>query len=277
MRSETQVAAGQASAAPPKSALSAAQRGFFETQGYLIIENALTPAELAAVRAAADAAEARWRADLSLPGVRRDDLEQVLGIMEYDPLFLDFLVHRRIFPMVRELLGPDVMMLDHDYFITPPGATIPWAWHVDLDLPGIDHARSRLMLKVFYVLEDIPPDGGATLVLPGSHRMPAEEEAPNSEVPEDLPNAVQMALPAGSAYLFTGRTLHAAGNNRSDRYRRLLIYNYGHKWMRIWQSYEPSAALLGHANTPLRRQLLGLTDPYGMENAPLEPAHLVVG
>ena len=208
------------------TALTDAQRLFFEAQGYLVIENALTDGELAAARRAADAAEARWRADESLPGVRRTDLEQVLGIMEYDPVLADLLEHPRIFPVVRELLGPDVMMLDHDYFISPPGATVSWAWHFDLELPGIFHSRSRLMIKVFYVLEDIPADGGATLVLPGSHR-----------------------------------------------FRRLLIYNYGHKWMRIWQTYEPSAALIeSFATTPMRRQLLGLTDPYGMENARWEEA-----
>jgi ectoine hydroxylase-related dioxygenase (phytanoyl-CoA dioxygenase family) len=249
------------------AALSPEQRQFFDTEGYLVIENALTPDELAKVRAAADEAEARWRADPSLPGVRRHDLEQVLGIMEYSPVLADLLEHPRIFPIVRELLGPSVAMLDHDYFITPLGATIPRGWHFDLNFQGVDHARSRLMLKVFYVLEDIPPDGGATLVLPGSHRLPADAKMPNSEVPEDLPGAVKMDLPAGSAYLFTGRVYHSAGNNLSQVVRRLLIYNYGHKWMRIWQSYEPSETLLRAAHTPMRRQLLGLGNPYALDNA----------
>ena len=232
-------------------------------EGYLVVPDALTPEELAPVRQAARAAEARWRADLSLPGVRRTDLEQVLGIMEHGPVLFDLIEHPRIFPLVRELLGPDVMMLDHDYFMTPPGAEIPFGWHFDFAMPAVDHPRSLLMVKVFYVLEDIPEDGGATLVLPRSHRAPLSAEMPNAEIPEDLPGAVKMALPAGSAYLITGRTYHSAGNNRSDRYRHLLIYTYGHKWMRMWDEYRPSAALAAQAGTPLRQQLLGLTDPYG--------------
>ncbi len=238
------------------------QRSFFEENGYLIVPDALTPDELAAARRAASAAEVRWRADPSLPGVRRPDLEQVLGIMEYHPALADLLDHPRLFPMVRELLGPDVMMLDHDYFMTPPGAEIPFGWHFDFDMPAVDHPRSLLMVKVFYVLEDIPADGGATLVLPRSHRTPLHAEMPNAEVPEDLPGAVKVALPAGSAYMITGRTYHSAGNNRADRYRHLLIYTYGHKWMRMWDEYRPSAKLAGWAKTELRRQLLGLTDPY---------------
>jgi ectoine hydroxylase-related dioxygenase (phytanoyl-CoA dioxygenase family) len=245
------------------SGLTAAQRLFFEAQGYLVVPDVLTGDELARVRRAAGEAERRWRADPSLPGVRRHDLEQVLGIMEYDPVLFELLEQPRIFPLVRELLGPDLMMLDHDYFMTPPGAEIPWGWHHDFDLPGVFHSRSRLMVKVFYVLEDVPDDGGATLVLPGSHRFPPGLDPGNAELPEELPGAVKMALPAGSAYLITARTYHSAGTNRSDRYRHLLIYTYGHKWMRMWDEYRPSAALAARATTPMRRQLLGLTDPYG--------------
>jgi hypothetical protein len=245
------------------SQLTEEQRLFFTTQGYLVVLGALSPEELTTIRAEADAAEARWRADPSLPGVRRPDLEQVLGIMEAGPALFELLEHPRIFPLVRALVGADVMMLDHDYFITPPGATIPQGWHFDFDLPGVDHPRSRLMVKVFYVLADIPPNGGATLVLPGSHVTPGGTTLPNSEIPEDLPGAVPMTLPAGSAYLINDRTYHAAGNNRSDIYRRLLIYTYGHKWMRMWDEYRPSPALAARAVTPQRRQLLGLTDPYG--------------
>ncbi len=248
---------------PTPASPASEQQLLFETQGYLVIPGALSPAELVAVRREADAAEARWRADLGLPGVRRPDLEQVLGIMEHGPALFDLLEHPRIFPLVRALLGPDVMMLDHDYFITPPGATIPQGWHFDFDLPGVDHPRSRLMVKVFYVLEDIPADGGATLVLPASHRTPGGTVLANSEVPEELPGALSMALPAGSAYLISDRTYHSAGNNRSGIYRRLLIYTYGHKWMRMWDEYRPSPELAARAATPGRRQLLGLTDPYG--------------
>ena len=247
------------------------QRYFFEANGYLVVRDALDPELLARVRAAADAAEARWRADGSLPGVRRHDLEQVLGILEYDPVFLEVLEHPRIFPLVRELLGPDVMMLDHDYFLSPPGATVRRAWHYDEKFPGVYHPRSRLLVKVFYVLQDIPDNGGATLILPGSHVFPPGLPLGNTEAPEDLPGAVAMTLPAGSAYLMAGRSYHSAGNNYSSIYRRLLILTYGHKWMRTWDTYEPSAALLARAASPMTRQLLGLTDPYGA-NAPLAAA-----
>jgi hypothetical protein len=42
----------------------------------------------------------------------------------------------------------------------------------------------------------------------------------------------------------------------------VLLYNYGHKWMRMWRDHEPSPRLAAAARTPMRRQLLGLTPPY---------------
>jgi phytanoyl-CoA hydroxylase len=74
---------------------------------------------------------------------------------------------------------------------------------------------------------------------------------------------VKMAFPAGTAWLFNGRMFHAALNNDSDQPRRMLIYNYGHFWMKIWQGYEPSEALKAKATTPVMKQLLGIGDAYG--------------
>jgi hypothetical protein len=248
------------------------QQYFFDAQGYLVIPDALTAEELAAVRVAADAAEAEWRENPEKPGVRRHDLEQVQNPMEYDPVLYRMLEHPRIFPIVRELLGEDIMMLDHDYFITPPHTKIIKGWHYDEGFPGVYHPRSCLMIKVFYVLDDIPHNGGGTVILPGSHRFPYKPI--NTEVPEDMPASVRMCLPAGAAYLMAGRTYHCVGNNLSEIPRRLMIYTYGHKWMKVWNTYEPSEALAAQAKTPLSRQLLGLTDPYG-PNAPLELAPLL--
>jgi ectoine hydroxylase-related dioxygenase (phytanoyl-CoA dioxygenase family) len=245
------------------SFLTEAQLFFFECNGYLVVHDALSPERLREVREACDEAEAIWRSDVERPGVRRWDLDQIIAIMEYGPIFVEMLLHQPIFGIVYELLGPDIRVLDHDYFVTPAGATIHKGWHYDEGFPGVYHPLSRLMIKVFYVLQDIPPDGGATVMLPGSHRFRHDWKLPNTEVPEEMPNAVKMDLPAGSAYLMAGRTFHCVGNNLSNLQRKLLIYTYGHKWMRIWDGYEPSEWLVAQATTPMLRQLIGLSDPYG--------------
>ncbi len=238
------------------------QRLFYETNGYLVIPGALSPTELARVREAADRAEATWRAEPSRLGWRKPNIEQVLGPIEYDDVFLDLMEHPKVFPIVREILGNDVSMIDNDYFISPPRTSSHASWHHDVGLPGVYHPRSTLMVKVFWLLNDVSPNAGPTAVLPGSHRYPENFVLPQVTDPADMPGHVKMAFPAGTAWFFNGRTLHSAMDNQSDTRRRVIIYNYGHFWMKIWQGYEPSQRLRDNARTAVRRQLLGMGDAY---------------
>jgi phytanoyl-CoA hydroxylase len=243
-------------------ALTDAQRLSFETNGFLVIPDALSTAELERVRAAAARAEAVWRGDPSRAGARNPNLEQVQAPIEYDDALFDLLDYPATFPLVREILGADVSMIDNDFFISPPHSSSHAHWHHDVGMPGVYHPRSVMMVKLFFLLEDVSEDGGCTLFLPGSHRYPMDFPLPKVETPTDMPGHVKMAHPAGTAYFFNGRCYHAATPNNSDRARRVLIYNYGHHWMRIWPGYEPSPTLQAKATTEMRKQLLGLGPAY---------------
>lgn len=241
------------------------QRLFFEANGYLVIPDALSSEELATVRTACDRAEQEWRNDPSRLGERRSELQSVQAIIEYDPTFLDLMEHPNVFPLVREIVGDDIAMIDNDYFISPP-VTRPaghHVWHYDEGFTGVYHPRSTMMVKVFYALEDVPREGGPTAFVPGSHRFSADFAMPEPAHYDDMPGHVRMAVPAGTAYLFNGRIFHAALPNRGTTTRRVLIFNYGHVWMKPWQGYEPSERLIAAATTPVRRQLLHAVPPYG--------------
>lgn len=243
--------------------MSAEQRAFWDANGYLAIPNALSPDELKTVRAAADRAEAKWRADKSLPGNRGPNLEQVLAPIEYEDALLALLVHPKTFPVAREILGEDISMVDNDLFMTPVRQQTHANWHFDECLPGVLHPGSVMMVKVFFLLTDVPPGGGGTAILPGSFRNPSDAKMPRPDDPKNLPGAVRMEHPAGTAYLFHGHTYHAALNNETDVVRKVLIYNYGHSYMKPWQGYEPSPKLQAKANTPELKQLLHIGYSYG--------------
>jgi len=241
------------------------QRLLFEANGYLVFPGLLSPPELDRIRAAADRAEAEWRHDEARLGERGERLNSVQAIVEYDPLFLDLLEHPTIFPIVRELVGDDIAMIDNDYYISPPlkGVAPTNAWHYDEGFTGVYSPRSTVMVKVFYALEDVSPAGGATAFIPGSHRFPLGFLMPAAPDSESMPGHVRMTVTAGTAYLFNGRIYHAALPNRGRQTRRVLIFNYGHVWMKPWQGYEPSDRLRAGATTPVRKQLLHAVPPYG--------------
>ncbi|MBB6052993.1 phytanoyl-CoA dioxygenase family protein [Armatimonas rosea] len=240
-----------------------AQRVAFDEQGYLSLPGALVGAALAQVQEAAAQAEALWSADTSRLGARSAALDQVQAPIEYDDRLLELLWHPTVFPVVRALLGDDVAMIDNDLFLTPPRTPQTHAgWHHDVGMQGIYHPKSLLMVKVFYLLTDVDETRGPTMVVPGSQRW--------EESPQSVESAVAMTGKAGDAYLFNCRIYHCAANNDSDHWRRVLIYNYGHFWMKPWQGYEPSARLLAAAHAsgdPVRKQLLGIGDAYGQRLA----------
>ena len=242
------------------------QRIRYEANGFLVIPNALTGDDLTRVQAAADAAYAAWKADPTRPGSRGELLEQVQCPIEYDPLLLELLWHPNVFPLVRSLVGDDVMMIDNDLFVTPPRTARTHAdWHHDVGMRGVYHPRSTMMVKVFFLLSDVNEDSGGTAMVPGSHRFPEGFAFPRPADPKEMPGSVQMAGKAGTAYLFNGRVYHCAVNNNSDFPRKVLIYNYGHFWMKMWSGYEPSQRLLDEAigsGDPVRKQLLGIGDAY---------------
>jgi ectoine hydroxylase-related dioxygenase (phytanoyl-CoA dioxygenase family) len=242
------------------------QRLFFETNGYLTIPGALAPDVLARVQAEAVDAEKTWRSDTTRPGARSEVLHQVQSPIEYGDALLHLLWNPTIFPLVREILGNQIAMIDNDLFLTPPHTPHTHAgWHHDVGMPGVYHPRSTLMVKVFYLLTDVHENSGGTAVLPGSHRYPMDFTLPQAQNPREMPGAVQMLGKAGDAYLFHCRIYHCAVNNESDHWRRVLIYNYGHAWMKIWPGYEPSARLQAWATAQgnaVQKQLLGMAPAY---------------
>lgn len=249
------------------TSLTDVQRILFESQGFLTIPNALAADELEEVRAAAGRAEQKWRADTNRPGIRSAALDQVQAPIEYEDALLNLLWHPSTFPIVRALIGDDVMMIDNDLFITPPKTPHTHAgWHHDVGMPGVHHPRSLMMLKVFFLVTDVNENSGGTAMIPGSHRFDEDFVFPKVDDPKSMPGSIQMRGKAGDAYLFNGRLYHCAVNNDSDRPRKVLIYNYGHFWMKMWQGYEPSARLLAWAREtgdPAKMQVLGIGEAYG--------------
>jgi phytanoyl-CoA hydroxylase len=243
-----------------------AQRIAFESQGFLSIPNALSPDELLRVRGELAEVEARWEREPDLPGHKGAALWELRAPINYGGMMRDLLWHPRVFSVVRAVLGDDVAMIDNSYYVTPPRTPYTHAdWHHDVALPGVYHPASVMMVKVFFLLTDVDADSGGTAMVPGSHRFPMDFVFPKVDAPKDMPGAVQMIGAAGTAYLFNGRVYHCAVNNDSDSPRKVLIYNYGHHWMKIWPGYEPAPDLLAWAladGDPVKKQLLGLGPAY---------------
>lgn len=246
----------------PGTGISAVQRATFDREGYLIIRDVFRPGEIRALLEASDRAEQRWLADPDRIGTDDHFLRRVEPLIEYDDAFVELLDHPGFFPVVRELLGDSIAMIDTSYFVTPSGQG--WGgtseWHIDEALTGPVGAAIPLMVKACVPLVDIMDiDDGPTAVIPGSHVRSYEENLPAPQDPRDMMGKVPVLLSAGDVYIFHGRIYHAAMPNVGGRTRRVLHYNYGHIWMKPWPGYDPSERLRRSACSAIRKQLLHIS------------------
>ncbi|HVK82262.1 MAG TPA: phytanoyl-CoA dioxygenase family protein [Verrucomicrobiae bacterium] len=81
-----------------------------------------------------------------------------------------------------------------------------------------------VMANAMWMIDDFTEDNGATRLIPKSHLWPEDREP-------EVGDTVRAEGPAGSVLLWTGKTLHAGGENRTQRMRRGLVLSYKVGWL----------------------------------------------
>jgi ectoine hydroxylase-related dioxygenase (phytanoyl-CoA dioxygenase family) len=84
----------------------------------------------------------------------------------------------------------------------------------------------EIQLASMLALVDFTADNGATRIVPGSHRWEPGRQANDEDI-------VAAEMPAGSAVIYLGSTVHAAGaNTTTDTWRRGMHLSYCLGWLR---------------------------------------------
>jgi len=96
--------------------------------------------------------------------------------------------------------------------------------HFDDGCYPLPRPHPPLMVSVMWALDDFAEANGATRVAPGTHLV----DEPEIEALRTIP----MEMPAGSALLWDGRTIHGGGANRTETPRRGVAVLYARAWLR---------------------------------------------
>ncbi len=236
--------------------LTADQRHFFETQGYLVIENALDADMLARLIAAADRIDARERT-----AENQTKLLSFTNIVHEDPAFLDLIDLPTVYPKIWGILGWNTYLYHTHVDLTPPADehALTWrvAWHQDSMRVNDEmetHPRPRLSVKVGYYLTDTTqPDRGNTLIVPGS-QLQDEIDCPNDGV-SNPPGSEPLCVKAGTAVIIDRRIWHSRSPNLWNETRKVVWYGYSYRWLR--PKDQMTVAHLLPQLDPIRRQILG--------------------
>lgn len=213
-------------------------------RGYCIIEN-LAPADMVEVLAA-DFERHFAATQFSEGPFSGSDTRRFAGLLKRSPHATRFVAHDLVLRIAKDILGPwcDHFSLNLTQAIELAPGAVAQVPHRDQDMWPCSQFVSRerhieFLLNVLWPLTPFTRNNGATMVWPGSHRRQAELLIEPAEA------AVAEMMP-GSALLFLGSTLHAAGANRTGLPRRGMIISYCLGWLKPyelpWLAYPPEIA-----------------------------------
>lgn len=219
--------------------LSQDQIAFYRENGYLLVENAVTPDQLTRLRAATHALIARSRSVAENDDVYDLDeghsaaqprLTRIKLPHKQDPVFWEVIRNSVMTAVLNDLLGPDVLLQTSKLNTKAPGGGAAVEWHQDWAF--YPHTNDS-MLAIGLMLEDVDVDNGPLNVIPGSHKGPILSHLHDGKfcgaVDPDDPDfhgdkAVTLTGKAGSMTVHHARMLHGSAPNVSDRARMILFY-----------------------------------------------------
>lgn len=236
------------------------QRASFESNGFLVVPEALPPEMVTKLTGAVDRLYAEG---VEKQGLSKANHWQRRNCIGADDAFLELLDWPATLPLVMGLLNWNIQLITSHCVVrapSPPDADEHWkaeGWHRDggTSPAEMQEPHPRLFIKVAYWLTDLSQPGrGNIRFIPGSNRLigrPAQAEgAP------DPYGAIEICANPGDAVLFEQRTWHGVGANRSDITRKSLFFGYGYRWIRPMDYITAPPELLAKC-TPVQRQLLG--------------------
>lgn len=219
--------------------LSRSQIGFYNDQGYLVVENRVPADIMEAIRSeiarftemARGMTASDERIDLEdshtpdAPRVRRVKLPHTQSRV------IDELMRSsHILAPVRDLIGPDVRLQTTKLNMKSAGYGAAVEWHQDWAFYPYTNDD---VLAVGLIIDDMGPENGPLMVFPGTHKLGVYDHhhdgffagAMDLEACGlDMKDAVPLMGPAGSISIHHARIVHGSALNRSSKDRRIIFY-----------------------------------------------------
>ena len=223
------------------------QIDYYQENGFIVIEDFLSPEELEHWRAAVMEA-VRERGGQKMPGkatkVGEDDginedteyyakvFDQLLNLWQTNDKVKELMVDERIGQMAAKLAGVDGIRIWHDQALFKRPWANPTAWHLDTPFWSFS---DRKALSIWVALDDATLENGCLYFIPGSYKETTYEnpgigknmDAIFQVYPRFARTASYVApMKAGSCSFHNGLTIHGAGANMTPGFRRAMTCAY---------------------------------------------------
>jgi ectoine hydroxylase-related dioxygenase (phytanoyl-CoA dioxygenase family) len=248
------------------------EREQFERDGFVIVRDVLTPAEVEHYAAALDRVYAEHEAQGKLAA---DKSLHKLSAVANCPELAGLIDHPNAFPLVWSMLGWNVHIYHSHLDVHPPlteKKPFRFEWHQDGGRQNREvetDPRARLSVKLAFWLSDVSEPGrGNFKVVVGSHKTNRIDGPPRRDVEwPDPDGAIEVCANPGDAVFFDRRIWHARSNNYSTLTRKVAFFGYTYRWIAIRDQAVSSD--VAETLTPVQRQLVGALDE-GRVHDPVE-------
>jgi len=227
--------------------LSKQQIETYQRDGFLIIEDFLNPEELEEWRIAVTEAITE-RNGIKIPGqqikVGMDDginedaeyfskvFDQLLNLWQTNEKVKKIMLDERIGKMAATLSGAEGIRIWHDQALFKKPWANPTSWHLDTPFWSFSDRRA---LSIWVALDDATLENGCLYFIPGSFKETTFE---NKGIGKNMDGifqvypqfrnsrAIPSKLKAGGCSFHNGLTIHGAGPNMTNGYRRAMTCAY---------------------------------------------------
>ena len=218
---------------------------FFLKWGYLIVENALTQAQLEDLRTVLN--QTFERLDTQFTG----------ELLEQDDRFGFLIDNPPVLTRIKAILGNCVQLHSATSRVTQPGEA-DQNWHRDgpwpMDPDNTPYGSTPGQINCGYFLDEITMENGPIVIVPGSQRALFKPPEGHPKFPDEK---FILAKPR-QAVLFDGWLYHRGAANRSQNRRRVCLMCYQNAWMKSRESFEgPRVTKLREEGSDERKLLLG--------------------
>lgn len=255
---------------------------FFVEQGYLIVPNLITPAELEELKHDTNQIARGHYPNKSLQPLPADTsdaevLKNILCIHQphyISPVMEKYVRHPQICGVLSQITAAhlpywdgSVKCMQSMLFVKPPNFQ-GQAWHQDeIYIP----TRDRSLIGAWIAIDDATIENGCLYIVPGSHRPgylypqhphnnPDEFDFAPESFGFDEAQEIPVEVKAGTVVFFNGYLLHRSHKNRGTGYRRVLVNHYMNAWSLLpWSLKEGE-----HVAMADRRKIIPVAgvDPY---------------
>ena len=202
----------------------------FDRDGFIVIDNVFSEAEVETLRAASKDASVRSAQDEK--GFAEKTVH-LLAITTFHPAFMELAKHPAIVSRIKPLIGEDIQ-LNHSKLATKPptkGKGL-FSWHQDFAF--FPHTNTSLV-AVMVMLDDAKPENGCMQIVRGSHKwglldhMIGGKFTGACQEPDrwsDQRLIANVTPKTGGISIHHCLSLHGSDPNLSGKPRRGLVFQY---------------------------------------------------